>query len=195
MSNNTTLAKHHFCITGGIGTGKSYVCRLMKEHYGIDIYDCDDAAKRLMTTSRYIITELKKLIGEEAYIDGKLNKAVVAQFLLASEKNKQAINNIVHPAVIRDFHNSEYTWMESAILYEAHLEDTVDAVIAVTAPREVRINRIIERDGITREKATEWMDKQMKQEIIAEQADFIINNDGQCLLLPQISDMLRHFSL
>lgn len=177
----------HYCITGGIGAGKSYVCNVMKQLYGISIYDCDRGAKVLMNSSPEIITSLTNLIGTEAYKDGRLNKAVVAQFLLESEANKQAINAIVHPAVIKDFHASGMQWMESAILYEAHLENCVDAVLAVTAPRDIRISRIMERDNISRQKAEQWIDQQMPQESIAAKADYVIINDGTRSVPEQLS--------
>ena len=106
-------------ITGGIGSGKSYVCRVL-EHYGISIYDCDSAAKRLKRTSPGLQQQLSELIGPDTYdADGHLNKAKVAQFLLLSEKNAQAIDAIVHPAVAQDFLQSGYQWMECAIRFES----------------------------------------------------------------------------
>ena len=106
-------------ITGGIGSGKSYVCQLLTQH-GISIYDCDSAAKRLMRTSPVLRQQLTKLIGPDTYdAEGQLNKAEVARFLLLSEQNAQAINAIVHPAVAQDFKESGYQWMECAILYES----------------------------------------------------------------------------
>ncbi|MBO5205199.1 MAG: dephospho-CoA kinase, partial [Prevotella sp.] len=90
-------------ITGGIGSGKSYVCRMLAEQ-GIEVYDCDHAAKVLMNSSAALRQQLTQLIGYNAYLpDGRLNKAVVAQFLLKSDANKTAINNVVHPAVAADF--------------------------------------------------------------------------------------------
>jgi dephospho-CoA kinase len=180
----------HYCITGGIGSGKSYVCNLLRKH-GIEIYDCDSAAKRLMRQSPDIRSRLTALIGPDTYYaDGSLNKAAVATFLLASEANKQSINAIVHPAVIIDFYASGMQWMESAILYEAGLEQHVDFVVAVTAPREVRIERIMQRDGISSQKAAKWIDKQTSQEIVAQRADFVITNDGVAPLDEQIEELL-----
>ena len=181
-----------YCITGGIGAGKSYVCRIMEE-YGISIYDCDTAAKRLMNTSESLKQQLTELIGDEAYRDGILNKPAVAQFLLASETNKQAINAIVHPAVMADFQASGLQWMESAILYEAHLEGYVDGVVAVTAPTELRIQRIMKRDGISYDKAKEWIEKQASQEEVAQRADFVVVNDGE--VRPRIEKLLEFFNI
>lgn len=178
-----------YAITGGIGSGKSYVCQILNER-GIEIYDCDNGAKRLMRESEELKKQLTQLIGPNTYIDGTLNKAAVAQFLLASENNKQAINHIVHPAVIYDFYNSGLQWMESAIIFEAHLEHTIDKIICVVAPEDVRIQRIMARDSITKEKAKEWIDCQIPQEEAIRRSDYIIINDGTTPLLPQIDKLL-----
>ncbi len=179
-----------YCITGGIGAGKSYVCRLLKER-GIKIYDTDKGARRLINTSEDIHNRLVALIGEDTYVDGKYNTAAVTQFLLASKENKQSINRIVHPAVIDDFIHSGMQWMECAIIYEARLEQYVDKVIAVTAPREVRIKRIMERDSIPYEKAAQWVDGQGDQDEVARRADYVIVNDGSSDLSKQVEDMLK----
>lgn len=170
-----------YCLTGGIGAGKSYVCSLLREK-GVEIYDTDNAAKRLIAQSPEIRQQLKELIGG-------LDKQTIAAFLLKSEENKLAINSIVHPAVIKDFLNSGFEWMECAIIYEAHLEQYVDKVIAVTAPREVRIERIMSRDGISRKEAEQWIDAQYPQEKVAERADFVIDNDGIKDLQKQIEEI------
>ena len=179
-----------YCITGGIGAGKSYVCKKL-EGYGIRIYDCDTRAKHLLHTSPALKKALTTLLGSEAYRpDGTLNKPVVAKYLLASEENKQRVNAIVHPAVMEDFYRSGMRWMESAILYEAHLEQYVDKVIAVTAPAETRIHRIMQRDNITYDMAREWLEKQADQETVARRADHIILNDGTANLDRQIKELL-----
>lgn len=182
----------HIAITGGIGSGKSYVCQRLKAQ-GIGIYDCDEGAKRLMRASREMQQRLTDLIGPDTFIDGVLNKAVVAQFLLASEDNKQAINRIVHPAVIQDFYDSGLEWMESAILHEAHLEYAVDYVVCVTAPENVRIERIMKRDGISRERALEWIHRQMSQDAVAGLSDFVIVNDGVGDIDKQIEQLIKNY--
>ncbi len=185
----------HYCITGGIGAGKSYVCREM-EKMGIRIYDCDRGAKALLNSSATLKEQMKNLIGDDAYnTDGTLNKPVVAKFLLASEDNKQCINTIVHPAVMDDFYNSGMQWMESAILYEAHLEHYADKVVAVTAPTEIRIQRIMRRDGISYKKAKEWIDKQIDQDIVAQRADFVICNDGTTDIATQVKQMFTKLNI
>lgn len=176
-------------ITGGIGSGKSYVCRMLEQR-GIRIYDCDSAAKRLMRTSPTLRQQLTELIGPDTYdSEGHLNKAEVARFLLLSEQNAQAIDAIVHPAVAQDFLQSGYQWMECAILFESGFDNLVDKVIVVTAPEEIRIERVMNRDGITREKALEWMHHQWSQEQVVEKSHYEIINDGHPLE-PQIEKIL-----
>lgn len=181
-------------ITGGIGSGKSYVCKLLAAR-GITVYDCDAAAKRLMRTSPTLRRQLTELIGTNTYQpDGTLNKAVVAQFLLASEQNAKAIDAIVHPAVFRDFIESGVDWMESAILYESGINRLVDRVLVVTAPEPVRIRRIMQRDGISTEKAREWIDRQWPQDRIRALADYEIVNDGETDLPSQVDSLLAHIN-
>lgn len=169
-------------ITGGIGSGKSYVCKLLAQR-GIEVYDCDAAAKRLIRTSPRLRQQLKALIGS-------LDKAAISRFLLANEENQQAVNAIVHPAVFQDFEESGMLWMESAILFESGADKLVDRVIVVTAPEEIRIQRVMQRDGITREKALQWLARQWPQEQVKARADFEIVNDGQADLNSQIEKIL-----
>lgn len=190
-----------FGITGGIGSGKSFVCKRLQLR-GIDVYDCDAAAKRLINTDADIRRKLTALIGPEAYMsvpNGSivgttptvLNKAAVARFLLDSESNAKAIDDIVHPAVFRDFQESGIEWMESAIMYESGIYRLVDRVIVVTAPLEVRIQRVMKRDGITREKVLEWMQRQWPQDEVRHRADYEIINDGQADIDAQIDHLVN----
>lgn len=175
-------------ITGCIGSGKSYVCTYLQGH-GISVYDCDAAAKLLMRSDAELQRQLSKAVGEEVFTDGILNKALLAQFLLASEENAQKIDGIVHPAVFRDFEASGMTWVESAILFECGMNRLVDKTICVTAPLEVRLERIMQRDGITREKALEWVHRQMPQEEKASLADCVIINDGESDIEEQLKKL------
>lgn len=178
-------------ITGGIGSGKSYVCHLLQEQ-GYAIYDCDNAAKRLIKTSPEIRKRLTDLIGPDTYFDdGRLNKGAVVEFLLASESNAHAVDHIVHPAVFDDFIKSGMEWMESAIIFDSGIYRLVDRVIVVTAPEEVRIQRVMQRDGISREKVKEWMSRQLPQEVVRLLADYEIVNDGQTDLNKQLNIILE----
>ena len=179
-------------ITGGIGSGKSYVCRRL-ETRGISVYDCDSAAKRLILTSPEIRKGLTALIGPEVYLsDGKFNKKAVTQFLLSSEDNAKAIDAIVHPAVFRDFEQSGLQWMESAILFESGAYKLVDRSVVVSCPDEIRIERVMQRDGISREKVLEWMNRQLSQEEVRRRADFEIINDGIADIDKQLNKILRN---
>ena len=165
-------------LTGGIGSGKSYVCRVLNR-MGVTVFDCDSVAKRLMRHDEEIIRQLTGLIGENAYIGDRLNKAAVASFMMQSEHNTNMVNAIVHPAVARDFIASNLQWMECAILFESGFDRYVDKVVCVTAPLEVRIQRVMRRDGISRQKVMEWMAKQMPQQEVLQRSDFEIVNDGK----------------
>ena len=171
-------------ITGGIGSGKSYVCQRLIAR-GYEVYDCDSAAKRLMRTSPKLQQQIKTLVGS-------LEKADIARFLLESEANAHAIDAIVHPAVFRDFEASGKQWMESAILFESGAYRLVDKTIVVTAPEEVRIQRVIQRDGISREKVLEWMARQLPQNDVRRRADFEIVNDGEADIDQQITEIINN---
>jgi dephospho-CoA kinase len=179
-------------ITGGIGSGKSHVCHLLAKR-GIRVYDCDAAAKRLMRSDE-LRQQLTRLVGDGLYINNVLQKAMLAKFLLASEANKQAVNTVVHPAVARDFMQSDYQWLESAILFDSGFDRRVpfDRIVCVTAPTAIRVERIMQRDNITREKALEWINCQMPQDEMARRSDFVINNDGKEDLEKQIDKILNH---
>lgn len=173
-------------IAGGIGSGKSYVCRRLAAR-GIKVYDCDNAAKRLIRTSPQLQQQLIDLVGS-------LDKAAMSRFLLASKENAQAIDDVVHPAVFQDFLDSGMEWMESAIMYESGINKLVDMVVVVTAPEELRIRRIMQRDGITREKALQWIHRQWPQEQVRALADFEIVNDGIADIDSQIDLLLSRLA-
>ena len=183
-------------IAGGIGSGKSYVCALIRQR-GFEVYDCDSAAKRLIRTDPDIRAQLTALIGPDAYTaESQLNKAVVARFLLASDANAAAIDAIVHPAVFRDFEASglqwlESQWLESAIMYESGISRLMDRVIVVTAPLEVRIRRVMNRDHISRSQVLAWMGKQLPQEQVVARADFELVNDGEADIEQQLNNIIE----
>ena len=110
---------------------------------------------------------------------------------MSSPENAEALEDIVHPAVFDDYLKSGIEWVESAILFESGLNHFVDRIVVVTAPEEVRIARIMERDGISRDKALEWINRQLPQDYLISHADCIIKNDGETPLLPQIDQLLN----
>lgn len=185
----------YVAITGGIGSGKSFVCHLL-ENRGIRVYDCDSAAKRLWATDVKLRDALCRLVGDSVYSGMVLQKRVLAQFLLESETHKQAVNDIIHPAVADDFLHSGMQWLESAILFDSGFIHRVpfDYKVCVTAPLEIRLKRVMLRDGITRERALEWIGRQWSQEKVAALCDFVINNDGVADLETQITRLLDNIA-
>lgn len=179
-------------LTGGIGAGKSYVCRLLEQR-GIHVYDCDAAAKRLMRSSVKIRQELTRLVGDELYRDGVLQKQLLARFITADALNACAVNNIVHPAVADDFVRSGKDWIESAIFFDSGFNKRVkvDSVVCVAAPEEIRIGRVMKRDNITFEMAQAWIARQLPQEVVMAQSDYVIINDGQQNLEQQIDEIIK----
>ncbi len=186
------MTRQLIAITGGIGSGKSYVCQLLEKR-GIKVYDCDAAAKRLMRTSATLRQQLRQLVGPQVYRGCILQKRVLAEFLLASEANKQAVNEIVHPAVALDFIESDYQWLESAILFDSgfHRRVPFSFVVCVSAPEAVRVQRIMSRDGISEAKALEWIHRQMPQEQVEGLSNFVIHNDGVVPLEPQVDKLIH----
>lgn len=182
----------HIALTGGIGSGKSYVCRLLKE-CGVEVYDCDAAAKRLIKASPEVQGQLSRAVGCDLFAGGRFDKSALSRFIVASEANAEKIDSIVHPAVAADFLNSGYEWLESAILFESGFDRRVDFdfVVCVTAPLETRIGRVMSRDNLMRDKALEWIGRQMSQEEKAAKADFVIENDGKKKLEPQILELIN----
>lgn len=181
-------------ITGGIGSGKSYVCQRLDD-FGIKVYDCDAAAKRLMRSNADLKRKLQALVGRDVYTEhGELNKPVLAQFLLASDENRQSVNDVVHPAVARDFEQSDYSWLESAILFDSRFVERThfDYIVCVSAPERIRLERVMKRDGISCEKAQQWLDNQMSQNRVEELSDYVIINDGKKDLKEQITLLLKN---
>lgn len=181
QKNNGTM---RIGITGGIGSGKTYVCeRLTKA--GFPVYSCDVEAKRLMVENRSIIESLKKLVGDDVYdSDGNLCKERMARFIFSDKDNAAKVNSIVHPVVKADFiewaslQKSDKVFMESAILFEAGFEDAVDCVVDVYAPSEVRLARAVRRDSSTSEAVSKRMASQMDDDEKRRLADYCITNDG-----------------
>lgn len=179
-------------ITGSIGSGKSFVCQILHNH-GIIVYDCDAAAKRLMRTSAEIQHRLNSLVGKDVFVGGRFQKALLADFLLKSQQNAKAVDDIVHPAVASDFVKSGLDWIESAILFDSGFINRIylDKIICVSAPEEVRLQRVMLRDRISREKALDWINRQLPQEEVLRRSDYEIVNDGTTDLDNQVSRILN----
>jgi dephospho-CoA kinase len=184
-------------LTGGIGSGKSVVSRLLAV-MGVPVYNCDDEAKRLTATDIKIRNELSALVGDGLYVDGVMQKERLATYLFASADNALRVNAVIHPAVKHDFLqwverrvDSTIVGIESAILYEAGFTDVVDRVVMVYAPMETRVERAMKRDGASRERIEERIRMQMDDEEKCRQADFVIVNDGRQALIPQLLTLVE----
>ena len=183
-------------ITGGIGSGKTFVSNLLQER-GIPIYNADDEAKRLMLSDEGIRQDLIALLGEDVYVEGALNKPLLASYLFADAGNAARINRIVHPRVKDDFlrwlntyRDKEIVGLECAILFEAGFEDTVDAVVMVYAPESLRIERAMKRDNATEQQIRARIAAQMNDEEKRRRAGFVICTDGNIPVEEQIETLL-----
>lgn len=186
-------------ITGGIGSGKSIVSQLFRV-MGIPVYDSDKESKRLTITDEGIRTQLTELVGKDVYADdGSLNKSVLASWLFSCEEHTLKVNNIIHPVVKKDFlswvkkqENAGYKacGIESAILIEAGFQDVVEKVVMVTAPLETRIERTMQRDHASRESVINRIARQMNEEEKKEKADYVISNEENTPLIPQVCQVI-----
>ena len=184
-------------ITGGIGSGKSYVSRMLEQHHGIPVYNCDLHARTITHTDPLVRDCLEQLVPHLYDSEGWPDKARLAAYLFASDENARRVNSIIHPAVRRDLrawylrHTSlPLVAVESAILYESGFDAEVDRVLFVDAPLEVRIQRTVERDGLRPEQVAERIQHQHPEEA-RERADFRLVNDGQAPLDAQLSALLE----
>ena len=168
-------------LTGGIGSGKTTVANFFSE-LGIPVYNADLEAKKIMNSSALVKKKLIKAFGKEAYIKGKLNSTFLASIVFKDKSKLDIINNIIHPEVGKDFlswvkkQEAPYVIEESAILFENDLIGHFDYIITVTAPVEVRINRIIKRDQSSKEEILLRMSSQWDDKKKIELSDYIIHN-------------------
>jgi len=178
-------------LTGGIGSGKSTVARIF-EVLSIPVYYADEAARRLMNEHQELRNQIRELFGEAAYIDGQLNRAYIGGTVFSDAGKLARLNAIVHPKTREDAaawmgkQHAAYAIKEAALIFEAGLETGLDQVIGVTAPVELRIARVMKRDGVPREKVLERMNRQMDEKEKMKKCDFIIENDERTPLLPQV---------
>lgn len=172
-------------ITGGIGSGKSFVSRCLKEGFSVQVYDTDREAKRLMLEHEGIRADLIALLGEEVYTAAGLNKPLLAAYIFSSPENAQKVNEIVHPRVKEDFRNwafrqeqagCQLVGVESAILFESGFDREVDKTLTVSAPLELRIARVMERDRVGREQVLERITAQISDEERNRLSDFSVEN-------------------
>lgn len=185
-------------ITGGIGSGKSRLCRLFAER-GVAVYDTDAAAKRLMTEDAALVEAIKARFGVESYADGALNRPYLAERVFSDAAERQALNGLVHPAVKADFvawaeqQAGDYVILESALLFEAGLDALVDAVVAVLAPEALRIERVQQRDGVSEEQVRSRMAAQLSDEELHRKATVTVVNIFEEDLEATVQELDRRF--
>ncbi len=181
-------------LTGGIGSGKSTVGSMFQK-LGVPIYNSDVEAKNLMTRSKKIKKDIEALLGKGSYLNGELNKEYIAKKVFRDKDLLQALNNIVHPAVRRHFkswckrQNAPYVIQEAAIIFENGTNDFYDKIILVTSPREIRIQRVVDRDGVTAEAVMERIENQWPDRNKEKLSDFIIENTGLEATQRQVSQI------
>ena len=169
-------------LTGGIGSGKTTVANFFKK-LGVPVYIADVEAKKLMNKSKVLQRKIKKLFGDEAYEDGKLNRPFVASKIFNNEALLQQMNAIVHPKVGKHFkkwaekQNSPYVIKEAAILFENNSYIHCDFIITVIVDKKIRMQRILERDNTTKAKVKAIMDNQWKDEEKVKLSNFVITNN------------------
>lgn len=185
-------------LTGGIGSGKSTVAQIFTV-LGIPVFDADDAAKKMMNEDEDLKTAIKKLFGEEAYTTGALNRKYIAGIVFNDAFKLEQLNAIVHPATIKAAEEwmhkqtAPYIIKEAALMFESGSGAHLDYVIGVYAPKHLRVQRAMQRDNAAREEVLARMDKQINEEIKMRLCDFVIVNDEQQLLIPQVLQLHEKF--
>jgi dephospho-CoA kinase len=178
-------------LTGGIGSGKTTVAAIF-EVLNIPVYYADDAAKRLMNENENIKAAVEKIFGEEAYKDGILNRKYVSDIVFNDPDKLALLNSIVHPATIKDAdewmknQKSPYIIKEAALLFESGSNKKLDYIIGMKAPLDLRISRSMKRNNLSREEILSRMNKQMDEDAKLALCDFMITNDEQQLVIPQV---------
>lgn len=181
-------------ITGGIGSGKTTVCKIFMQ-LGIEVYFADDRAKWLMNNHPDLKKEIISLFGEESYLNGELKRSHISKIAFTDTEKLKKLNESVHPRVFDDYKKwslemkekgHKYILKEAALLFESGSYKELDYIICVVADEEIRIKRVMERDGISRDEVLQRINKQMKQEEKMKLSKFIIQNNGEESLIEQV---------
>jgi dephospho-CoA kinase len=188
-------------VTGGIGSGKTSVCKVFSV-LGIPVFFADPEANMVMNSDENIIREIKKLAGDDLYSEGVLDRQKLASIIFNDQKLLRKVNSLVHPAVFDNFvrwtedQDTPYVIMEAAILFESGASELVDRVATVIAPVEERIARVTQRNTLTREQVVERINNQIKDSERIKRSDYIINNSENDMIIPVIikihEDILEH---
>ncbi|WP_406823374.1 dephospho-CoA kinase [Pedobacter sp. KACC 23697] len=188
-------------ITGGIGSGKTTACKVF-EILGIPVFYADTVAKEIMCKDVVLVAGIKSAFGKESYFeDGKLNNKHIAGIVFNHEEALEKLNALVHPAVFRAFdvweqtipENTPYTLKEAALLFESGSYKMCDTTILVTAPYEIKLKRVMQRDGVSAEQVKARMDKQLSDEEKSKLASHFIVNDEQQSIIGQVLTLHQQF--
>jgi len=182
-------------LTGSIGAGKTFISNIFV-NLGVPVFNADFEAKNYMVENKFLKQEIKNVFGDKVYKNGILQNKQLAEIVFNNKYKLEKLNNLVHPIVKKGFdewsnmQESKIIIKEAAILFESKSYIDLDKIICVSAPEEIRINRVINRDNISREQVVARMEKQMFQEEKEKLSNFIIINDEKELLLPQILNII-----
>lgn len=186
-------------ITGGIGSGKSTVCKVFKS-LGVKIYNADERAKALLNEDLSLKEKIKMSFGSGIFYNNELDRKALANLVFTNPDALHRLNSIIHPAVFSDFDawlqlhwQEKYIIKETAILFESGADKLLDVVILVYTPVELRIDRVMRRDAVEREKVLERMDNQMREEEKQELCNFIIYNDEKHSIIQQVLTLHQQF--
>ena len=178
-------------LTGGIGSGKSTVAQIF-EVLGIPVYYADVAAKKIMNDDEGLRSAITNIFGEKAYANNILDRKYISSIVFSDPAKLQQLNSLVHPATKKDGEawmqqqTSPYAIHEAALIFEAKVSDRLDLVIGVSSPIELRIKRAMDRDKVSREEVLKRMEQQLDEELKMSKCDFVLINDEQQLLIPQV---------
>ena len=178
-------------LTGGIGSGKSTVAAIF-ETLGVPVYYADKEAKRLMIEDDSLIQSIKKLLGEESYINSILNREYIASVVFNNKEKLEQLNQLIHPLTIADSlkwmsqQTTPYSIKEAALIFESNSESHLDVIIGVSAPESLRIKRVMDRDKIDEAAVRQRMSRQISEAEKIKSCDFVITNDESNLLTPQV---------
>jgi len=191
-------------ITGGIGSGKTIVCRLFSI-LGVPVFSADEVAGSVMENNHSIIDLINSAVGKNVYKNGKLQRSELASLIFNNKNLLEKINSIVHPEVFRNFNewvktqDFPYVIMEAAILFESGADKYVDRILTVVAPEQERIRRVVERNKVSEREVIERIRNQYDEKFLTDRSDYIINNSGNNLIIPEVirihEEMLKLSSL
>ena len=186
-------------LTGGIGSGKSTVAKIF-ETLGIPVYYADAEAKRLMNSSETLKKVIRQNFGEATYENDQLNRKYLAGIVFNDPEKLELLNALIHPVTINDAEqwmqqqSAPYSIKEAALLFESGAAENLDFIVGVYAPQALRIKRVMKRDGLTADEIMKRINRQVNEEMKMKLCDFVITNNEQELLIPQVLKLHQHFS-